>query len=214
MSAVTRREALAIAIGASLLQHKAVWAQAIAWRFVRDDLDTLYKPLPLAMPLADCKWLKDELAAIQKRISQLGPEDVHRFKDRVSAEGPKLQAALKQVEKEIKLADKDFQIGSISTVVGCVLSVLGLVFTAEFAVGALVAAQLFAVVGFAAASAFCCAMAWMTVAFLAFLTPGVHLPPLAPIIGELAMTVLFYAPTALVAGWLHHRLVGASRGDI
>lgn len=73
---------------------------------------------------------------------------------------------------------------------------------------------LVAVVGFAAASAFACAVAWMTVAFLAFLTPGVHLPPLAPIIGELAMTVLFYAPTALVAGWLHHRLVGASRGDI
>ena len=73
---------------------------------------------------------------------------------------------------------------------------------------------LVAVVGFAAASAFACAVAWATVAFLAFLTPGVHLPPLAPIIGELAMTVLFYAPTALVAGWLHHRLVGASRGDI
>ena len=73
---------------------------------------------------------------------------------------------------------------------------------------------LVAVVGFAAASAFACAMAWITVAFLAFLTPGVHLPPLAPIIGELAMTVLFYAPTALVAGWLHHRLVGASRGDL
>ena len=69
-------------------------------------------------------------------------------------------------------------------------------------------------VGFAAASAFACAVAWMTVAFLAFLTPGVHLPPLAPIIVELAMTVLFYAPTALVAGWLHHRVVGASRGDI
>ena len=54
----------------------------------------------------------------------------------------------------------------------------------------------------------------MTVAFLAFLTPGVNLPQLAPIIGELAMTVLFYAPTALAAGWLHHRLVGPLRGDI
>ena len=73
---------------------------------------------------------------------------------------------------------------------------------------------LVAVVGFAAASAFACAVAWITVAFLAFLTPGVHLPPLAPIIGELAMTVLFYAPTTLVIGWLHHRLVGAARGDI
>jgi rod shape-determining protein MreD len=73
---------------------------------------------------------------------------------------------------------------------------------------------LVAVVGFAAATAFACAIAWGTVATLAFLTPGAHLPPLAPIIGELAMTVLFYAPTALVVGWLHHKMVGASRGDI
>ena len=51
-------------------------------------------------------------------------------------------------------------------------------------------------------------------AFLAFLTPGLHLPPLTPMVGELAMTVLFYVPTALVAGWVHHRMVGASRGDI
>ena len=71
-----------------------------------------------------------------------------------------------------------------------------------------------AVVGFAAAAAFACAMAWSTVAILALISPGVHLPPLAPIIVELAMTVLFYVPTALVVGWLHHRLVGASRGDI
>jgi hypothetical protein len=26
--------------------------------------------------------------------------------------------------------------------------------------------------------------------------------------------VLLYAPTTLVVGWLHHKLVGASRGDI
>ena len=71
-----------------------------------------------------------------------------------------------------------------------------------------------AVLGFAAASAFACAAAWITVAALALLTPGLHLPPLPPILGEWAMTVLFYVPTALVVGWLHHRLVGASRGDI
>ena len=71
-----------------------------------------------------------------------------------------------------------------------------------------------AVLGFAGATAFACAIAYLTVAGLAFLTPGAHLPPLAPIIGEMAMTVLFYAPTNLVVGWLHHRLVGASRGDI
>ena len=71
-----------------------------------------------------------------------------------------------------------------------------------------------AVLGFAATSAFACAVAWITVAFLAFLTPGLHLPPLAPMVGELAMTVLFYVPTALVVGWVHHRMVGASRGEI
>ncbi|MFO1248348.1 MAG: hypothetical protein U1E93_09040 [Alphaproteobacteria bacterium] len=71
-----------------------------------------------------------------------------------------------------------------------------------------------AVLGFAAASLFACTTAWITVAFLAFLTPGLHPPPLAPMVGELAMTILFYVPTTLVAGWLHHKLVGASRGDI
>lgn len=71
-----------------------------------------------------------------------------------------------------------------------------------------------AVLGFAGACAFACAVAWITVASLAFLTPGLHLPPLAPIVGELVMTVLFYVPTALVVGWVHHKMVGASRGDI
>ncbi len=71
-----------------------------------------------------------------------------------------------------------------------------------------------AVMGFAAAAAFACAIAWFTVAGLALLTAGAHLPPLGPIVSELAMTVLFYVPTALVIGWIHHRLVGASRGDI
>lgn len=71
-----------------------------------------------------------------------------------------------------------------------------------------------AVLGFAGTCAFACAIAWVTVAALAFLTPGLHLPPLTPIIGEFAMTVLFYVPTALVVGWLHHKLVGAARGDI
>jgi rod shape-determining protein MreD len=71
-----------------------------------------------------------------------------------------------------------------------------------------------AVVGFAAATAFACAVAYFTVAGLAFLSPGAHLPPLVPIVGELAMTVLFYAPATLVVSWLHHKLVGASRGDV
>jgi hypothetical protein len=71
-----------------------------------------------------------------------------------------------------------------------------------------------AVVGFAGAALFACACAYLTVAFLALLSPNGHLPPLLPIVSELAMTVLFYVPTALVVAWVHRRLVGASRGDI
>lgn len=71
-----------------------------------------------------------------------------------------------------------------------------------------------AVVGFATVALAACGSAYLTVAALALLSPGGHLPSLAPIVSELAMTVLFYVPTALVTGWLHHRLVGASRGDV
>ena len=73
---------------------------------------------------------------------------------------------------------------------------------------------LVAVVGFAGAALFACATAYFTVTALALLSPDGRTPPLAPIAAELAMTVLFYVPAALVVGWLHHRLVGASRGDI
>jgi rod shape-determining protein MreD len=66
-----------------------------------------------------------------------------------------------------------------------------------------------AVVGFASASAFCCFVAWATIGLL-----GWRVPHLAPIVGELAMTVLFYAPTVMVVGRLHHRLVGPLRSDI
>lgn len=71
-----------------------------------------------------------------------------------------------------------------------------------------------AVVGFSAAAIFACAAAYLTVAGLALITPGGRMPPLAAIVMELAMTVLFYVPTALVVGWLHHRLIGASRSDV
>ena len=96
--------------------------------------------------------------------------------------------------------------------------IMGLVLTLPISSAALAISLglsgLAAVLGFAAASLFACTTAWITVAFLAFLTPGLHPPPLAPMVGELAMTILFYVPTTLVAGWLHHKLVGASRGDI
>jgi hypothetical protein len=66
-----------------------------------------------------------------------------------------------------------------------------------------------AVVGFGAAAAFACTIAYITVAMLYW-----HLPPIAPMLGELAMTVLFYVPAAMVVGGIHRRLVGASRSDI
>ncbi len=66
-----------------------------------------------------------------------------------------------------------------------------------------------AVLGFAAAALVACASAWFTVAAL-----HGQLPPLAPILSELAVTVLFYIPAAYIIGMIHHRLVGASRGDI
>lgn len=65
-----------------------------------------------------------------------------------------------------------------------------------------------AVLGFAAAAAFCCAIAYATTAIYFW-----HLPQLAPILGELAMTVLFYIPGAYVVGGLHRRLVGPLRTD-
>ena len=71
-----------------------------------------------------------------------------------------------------------------------------------------------AVLGFASAAAICCAVAWCTVAFLALLTQGAHLPPIGPMVSELVITIIFYAPTALLMGWLQRRLVGPLRSDI
>ena len=62
-----------------------------------------------------------------------------------------------------------------------------------------------AVLGFAAAAADRLRHAPMSRSALSITG---SMPPLAPIVGELAMTVLFYVPAALVVGWLHHRLVG------
>jgi rod shape-determining protein MreD len=71
-----------------------------------------------------------------------------------------------------------------------------------------------AVVGFSAAAAIACAIAYFVVAFLMFLSPGpAHLPLLAPIVGELAMTVLFYVPVVVVIGPIHRRIVGPMRSD-
>jgi rod shape-determining protein MreD len=64
-----------------------------------------------------------------------------------------------------------------------------------------------AVLGFAAAMLIVCAVAYLTTAAL------YHLTPLGPIVAELAITVLFYVPGALVVGALHRRLVGPLRSD-
>ena len=65
-----------------------------------------------------------------------------------------------------------------------------------------------AVLGFATAALVTCGVAYGVTAIL------YHLPPLGPMVGELAMTVLFYIPGALVLGVIHHRLVGPLRSDI
>jgi rod shape-determining protein MreD len=65
-----------------------------------------------------------------------------------------------------------------------------------------------AVVGFAAASAFASLIAYLVTAGLNW-----HLPSPAPILSELAMTVLFYAPAAYVIGAIHRRIVGPMRSD-
>jgi hypothetical protein len=65
-----------------------------------------------------------------------------------------------------------------------------------------------AVVGFAAASAFASLIAYLIIAGLNW-----HLPLPAPILSELAMTVLFYAPTAYLVGAIHRRIVGPMRSD-
>lgn len=65
-----------------------------------------------------------------------------------------------------------------------------------------------AVLGFAAAALICCTIAYAVTAVL------YHLPPLGPVVGEFAVTVLFYIPGAFVVGIIHHRLVGPLRGDI
>jgi rod shape-determining protein MreD len=64
-----------------------------------------------------------------------------------------------------------------------------------------------AVLGFAAAALVACTVAYLVTALL------YHAPPLGPMLGELAVTVLFFIPGAFVVGAIHHRLVGAQRHD-
>ena len=66
-----------------------------------------------------------------------------------------------------------------------------------------------AVLGFATATLIVCATAYFVTAAYFW-----HLPPVGPIVGELAITVLFYVPGAFVIGSLHRRLVGPLRSDL
>jgi rod shape-determining protein MreD len=65
-----------------------------------------------------------------------------------------------------------------------------------------------AIVGFATAAAIACAAAYLVVALYYW-----RFPPLAPVMVELATTVLFYLPAAVLLGWIQRRIVGPSRGD-
>jgi rod shape-determining protein MreD len=65
-----------------------------------------------------------------------------------------------------------------------------------------------AIVGFATAAAISCATAYVVVAMYYW-----RMPPLAPVMGELAMTVFFYLPAVVFLGLIHRRLVGPLRSD-
>jgi rod shape-determining protein MreD len=64
-----------------------------------------------------------------------------------------------------------------------------------------------AVLGFGTATLIVCLVAYLITAVL------YRAAPLGPVVAELAITVLFYVPGALVVGALHRRLVGPLRSD-
>jgi rod shape-determining protein MreD len=65
-----------------------------------------------------------------------------------------------------------------------------------------------AILGFATAAAVACASAYAVEAVWYW-----RVPPLAPVMGELAMSVIFYVPVAMFLGLVHRRLVGPLRSD-
>lgn len=65
-----------------------------------------------------------------------------------------------------------------------------------------------AIAGFAVAALTACITAYVIVGFYYW-----HLPPVAPLLVELAMTVLFYIPAVVVIGVIHRRVVGPYRSD-
>jgi rod shape-determining protein MreD len=66
-----------------------------------------------------------------------------------------------------------------------------------------------AVLGFSVAALVACVSAYTITALSHW-----NLPSPGPSVSELAMTVMFYIPTAMAIGALHHRLVGPLRSDV
>jgi rod shape-determining protein MreD len=65
-----------------------------------------------------------------------------------------------------------------------------------------------AMLGFATAASVACGSAYVIVSIYHW-----HVLPLAPIVSELAVTVLFYLPIAALLGLVHRQLVGPLRSD-
>jgi len=65
-----------------------------------------------------------------------------------------------------------------------------------------------AILGFAVAMLVASATAY-TIVSISF---G-QMPPPSPLIAEIAVSVLFYIPAAIVLGWIHRRIVGPLRRD-
>jgi rod shape-determining protein MreD len=65
-----------------------------------------------------------------------------------------------------------------------------------------------AIAGFAVSALAACFTAYVIVALYYW-----HVPPLAPMLVQLAMTVLFYIPAVFALGIIHRRLVGPYRSD-
>lgn len=65
-----------------------------------------------------------------------------------------------------------------------------------------------AIAGFAVAALAACLTAFVIVGFYYW-----HLPPAAPMLLQLGMTVLIYIPAVILLGWIHRRFVGPYRSD-
>jgi rod shape-determining protein MreD len=65
-----------------------------------------------------------------------------------------------------------------------------------------------AIMGFATATAIACATAYLVVAIYYW-----HFPPLAPVMSELAMSVVCYVPVVAFLVFVHRRFVGPMRHD-